>query len=297
MQMFLYDRWEIIGKNIKEMMPERFAKIHDGIIKRYMKSKMKRIIGELRDNAFAQKKNGEEFPVVLKVSELTSATGDMVFIGIVKNISFEQELMKIKDMIANMLPPAISHKLSTGVTEIAEEVQGSVAFVDICSFHSFMSVTSPKDVVKELNKLFRYFDSLCDKFGVEKIKTIGDIYMVACTSGTTTTRVFDYAIRLCEFCWSAIQFTKNESKFHVRAGVGTGNIIQGVLSGSRVSFDIWSDCVNVAARLQKKADPDGIMVCNNTYNHTNFKYDFRINQLEIKGKGIMDCYMLARKKN
>jgi len=121
--------------------------------------------------------------------------------------------------------------------------------------------------------------------------------MIACTTGTTSARVFDYAIRIVEFCLAAIFYTKTQTKFHVRAGVGTGPIIQGVLSGSKVSFDVWSDAVNMAARLQKKADSDTIMVDSKTYEMTNFKYDYRINQYEIKGKeGIQDCYALTRKK-
>jgi len=145
------------------LRPDKLAKKHDSFLKRYAKSKMKYIIGELRDG-FGKTKAGEEFPCVLKVSEIKNGD-DVVFIGIVKNISHAQELMKIRDMIGNMLPPIITQKLAEhGISELAEEVHGSVAFIDIKEFSDYMVRVTPKEVVKALNQIFQHFDSLCDKF-------------------------------------------------------------------------------------------------------------------------------------
>jgi len=156
-----FQRWELIGQNIIIIMPEHIRKFHDGFLKRYVKSKMKRIIGEMRTGVVAIKKDGAEIPVVLKVSELSSGT-DIAFIGmlfcifapltsntvfyctstaIVKNVTFEEELFRIKKMLSNMLPPSVTAKIQAGEKEIAETLLGSVIFIDIVGFTDFMYVT------------------------------------------------------------------------------------------------------------------------------------------------------------
>lgn len=120
-------------------MPEKYSKHHDGYLKRYHKGKMKRIIGEKRDKIAARKKTGVEFPIVLKVSELSSGN-DTAYIGVIKNVSFDEELVKIKEMLSNMLPRDISDKIQQGESEIADEVEGTVVFIDLVEFTKYMYV-------------------------------------------------------------------------------------------------------------------------------------------------------------
>ncbi len=95
--------------------------------------------------------------------------------------------------------------------------------------------------MQDLNFIFKHFDTICEKYQVEKIKTIGDAYMAVCTSGGGT--VFDFAIRMMEFALEVVEFIKKNTQFHVRIGIATGQLIQGVLSGAKLSFDIWGDTV------------------------------------------------------
>lgn len=92
-----------------------------------------------------------------------------------------------------------------------------------------------------MNFIFKHFDTICEKYYVEKIKTIGDAYMAVCTSSGGM--LFDYAVRMMEFGLEVIDFVKKSTQFHVRVGIATGPLIEGVLSGAKLSFDVWGDTV------------------------------------------------------
>jgi len=297
LRLFGYKRWEVIGKSVTMLMLEKFAKHHEKLVQRYMKSKMRRIIGEKRDNIVALRKDRSEVPVVLKVSELI-AGNDLAFIGIVKNVTYDQELQRIKDMIANMLPQSVASKIQNGVSDIAEDVEGSVVFIDLVGFNEFMAKNPAKRIVADLNHIFKIMDSYCDKYECEKIKTIGDCYMAICTSTKGETSVFDYAIRIIEMALEIIAHIQAETKFDIRAGIATGSMVQGVLSGKKLAFDVWGEVVNLSSRLQSLADKSTILVCSRTYKESNFKYIFSQSKtLNVKGKGEVDTYMLDPKKS
>lgn len=125
---------------------------------------------------------------------------------------------------------------------------------------------------------------------------IGDAYMAVCNNGVDG-NVFDHAIRVLELCMDVLKFMGQQTQFHVRIGVATGPLIEGVLSGAKLSFDVWGDTVNVASRLQNLADTDGVIVCPRTYAESNFKYDYKpMKQMEVKGKGMIETYTLLGKK-
>jgi len=197
-------------------------------------------------------------------------------------------------MITNMLPKSVSDKIQNGATDIAEEVTASVLFIDLVQFTPYMSKTPAKNVVQDLNIVFKYFDALCERFGLEKIKTIGDCYMAMCpdVDVNTDTQTYDYAIRVIEMVVMAIEFIRNETYFHVRCGAATGPVIQGVLSGKKLSFDIWGDTVNIAARLQSMSEIDGVTVDSQTYSETNFKYKYEQKKVSVKGKGDILAFNL-----
>lgn len=261
-------------------MNDRYARNHDKYLSRYTKSKMKRIIGEKRDRISAVKKDGTEFPIELKVTgnfyyytycciELNN-TGEVVFIGSVKNVTHDQELLKIRDLLTNMLPMDISERIKSGENEIAEEIEGSVIFLDLCDYDK--SSISGKQLVKDLNHIFKNLDAACAKFklgmfllqllilAVEKLKTIGDAYMAVCSCGSKK-NVFDYAIRTVEMALNVRDFMAS-TVYKVRIGIATGTFIQGVLSGNKLSFDVWGDSVNVASvRLNSMSNAIALATC------------------------------------
>jgi class 3 adenylate cyclase len=196
-------------------------------------------------------------------------------------------------MLSNMLPKEISHRIQNGEKEIADEVEGSVVFIDLCDYNK--SQISAKQLVNDLNEIFQVFDKYCSQYGIEKIKTIGDSYMAVCTTGSENT-IFDYAIRIMEMIRCVRDYMdKHHTQYKLRIGVATGMLIQGVLSGSKLSYDVWSDTVNVASRLQHLASAGQVYVCARTYAQTHFKYHYsacntvNINAVPRKNKQIDKC--------
>lgn len=92
-------------------------------------------------------------------------------------------------------------------------------------------------MVNDLNQIFKAYDDFCEQFSVEKIKTIGDAYMAVCSAGILG-ETFDYPIRVLEMCLKVLEYTKKTTNFEVRIGVATGPMVQGVLSGAKLSYDV-----------------------------------------------------------
>lgn len=291
--LFGYKRWDLMGRNVKMLMPPHFAEKHDGYLHRYLKTKMKRIIGERRTGIVAMHKNGDYLPVVLKVQEIFDSNGTPAFIGVIKSLTIDEELIRIRDMINNMLPPRIAQRIQDGEAVIADEVYATVAFVDFAGFNEFMDRVDGKEVVETLNTFFNKFDELAQGFDVDKIKTIGDIYMCCCGHVNT---LYDHAVKMVEFCLDVIDYMKTTT-FGVRVGVSTGPMISGVLNGTKLSFDLWGDTVNVASRLEHVCPINRVCVSSQTYEETRFKYKFDpVQSREIKGKGIMQYYFVQDRK-
>lgn len=115
--------------------------------------------------------------------------------------------------------------------------------------------------------------------------------MAVCTCGTKK-NVFDFAIRCVELALQVRNFVQSTA-YKTRIGIATGTFIQGVLSGNKLSFDVWGDCVNIASRLQHLANAGEIMVDARTYDETSYKYKYHpCNVRQVKGKGEMQTYMI-----
>lgn len=210
------------------------------------------------------------------------------------------EREKSETLLLNILPSAIAKRLKNGETVIADEhSEAAVLFADLVGFTNKSQHIKPDLLVKNLNKIFTHFDNLAEEFGLEKIKTIGDSYMVA--SGLTelkyehTTRMADFALAIA----SSIQkFTLDgKTSCDIRIGVDIGVVIAGVIGSKKFSYDIWGDAVNTASRMESSGEPGKIQISEKFYEQIKNDYECQYRgQTDIRGKGNMNLYFLLGKK-
>jgi class 3 adenylate cyclase len=176
----------------------------------------------------------------------------------------------------------------------------TILFADVVGFTKFSSSKSPIDVVKFLNKIFRGFDSLADKFGLEKIKTIGDAYMVV--SGLQMEK--DHTLNMLTFALEIIdQINKmnlsnpNEDVVSIRIGINSGSVVAGVVGTKKRFFDLWGDAVNISARMESNGIENCIQ-CTERIAKIALLHPKKFSVIErglinVKGKGEMRVYLIG----
>lgn len=212
----------------------------------------------------------------------------------------EIEQQKSERLLLNVLPKPIAEQLKKGQGIIAESFsQVSVLFADIVGFTELSSQVSAIELVYLLNEIFSKFDELAEKHGLEKIKTIGDCYMVV--AGLPVCRQ-DHAEAIAEMALdmqSAItRFNAEHNQtLKIRTGISSGPVVAGIIGTKKFIYDLWGDTVNTASRMESHGIPDCIQLTEATYELIKDKYLFEKRGLiPIKGKGEMLTYLLAGRK-
>jgi adenylate cyclase len=207
----------------------------------------------------------------------------------------EQE--RSERLLLNVLPAPIAERLKAGEGVIADAFPDvTVLFADIVDFTRHSQRTSPAQVVATLNELFSVFDRLAQRQGVEKIKTIGDAYMVA--GGLPDPRP-DHAEAIAEMALAmqtevARRTDPSGQPLQVRIGIDTGPVEAGVIGTSKFSYDLWGDTVNTASRMESHGIAGCIQVTERTYQRLRDGYRFqRRGPIPVRGKGEMVTYLLV----
>jgi adenylate cyclase len=204
-------------------------------------------------------------------------------------------------LLLNILPKPIADRLQKEQKLIADHFdEVSVLFADLVGFTEFSSHKSPTQLVEILNDIFSEFDRLSELHGLEKIKTIGDAYMVV--GGLPTPRE-DHALAIAllalEMQASLKRFNlKTGENFQLRIGIHSGSVVAGIIGISKFSYDLWGDTVNVASRMESNGSPGKIQVTAVT--HEALKEQFVFEErgpIVIKGKGKMLTYWLIEEQN
>ena len=200
-------------------------------------------------------------------------------------------------LLLNILPGPIAERLkrSTGViAERREEV--SVLFADLAGFTPTVERLPPEDVVTLLDEIFSAFDGLVDERGLEKIKTLGDGYMVA--GGIPTGRT-DHVEAIADLAL-AMQRTLGDipaaSGLALRIGIDSGPVVAGVIGRSKFGYDLWGDTVNTASRMQSHAPAGAIQVTERTHRLLRERYRFERRAVDVKGKGLLTTYLLLDRR-
>lgn len=214
-------------------------------------------------------------------------------------IRLEQE--RSEKLLLNILPGPIADRLRNSDKTIADGFADvTVMFADIVNFTQVAANMSPSQVFTMLNRIFSAFDELAEQYGLEKIKTIGDAYMVA---GGLNEDIEDYAAAVADMAIAMRDllrrdFTINASHLEVRIGIGTGPIVAGVLGKKKFIYDLWGDTVNIASRITAEGVPGMIQCDTTTYHRLSPNFDFHEPQtIYLKGKGNMTVYRLVGRKN
>jgi len=201
-------------------------------------------------------------------------------------------------LLLNVLPGPIADRLKTGESLIVDRFDAvSVLFADIVGFTNFAQHTSPEELVTMLNELFSSFDKLAEKHGLEKIKTIGDAYMVV---AGIPSPIADHATAIAHMALDMLLSIDAYSERHgkamtIRIGIHTGSVVAGVIGTKKFIYDLWGDTVNTASRMESSGIPGKIQVTEATYQllHDQFEFEPR-GPIEVKGKGLMNTYLLVR---
>ena len=203
-------------------------------------------------------------------------------------------------LLLNILPAKIAEKLKKSEGSIASRFESAtVLFADIVGFTSIAARISPLELVSLLNQIFSDFDKLTEKHGLEKIKTIGDAYMVA--GGIPIPRE-DHAEAIADMALdmqSAIADFQTDigASFEIRIGIHTGPVVAGVIGTKKFIYDLWGDTVNVASRMESLGLPGYIQVTAAIRELLKDKYVFEERgAISVKGKGDMMTYWLKSKK-
>ncbi|MBW4680775.1 MAG: CHASE domain-containing protein [Microcoleus vaginatus WJT46-NPBG5] len=212
-----------------------------------------------------------------------------------QQLSNEQE--KSERLLLNILPQPIAERLKQEQKIIADSfAEVTVLFADIVGFTQLASRISATELVQLLNEIFSAFDKLAVWHGLEKIKTIGDAYMVV---GGLPMHRPDHAQAIAEMALdmqqAILQFNADQGEaFTIRIGIHTGPVVAGVIGTNKFIYDLWGDTVNIANRMESHGIPGCIQVSAATYEQLQHLYQFeRRGYIPIKGKGEMLTYLLA----
>ena len=214
---------------------------------------------------------------------------------LLETTKFQKE--QIEELLLNILPKPIADRLQEGQSIIADSFSDvSVLFADLVGFTNFAAHQTAAETVKVLNQIFSQFDQLSIQHGLEKIKTIGDAYMVvgglpelkANHAESIAKMALDMQATMASFN------VQNNQNFSLRIGINIGAVVAGVIGLTKFSYDLWGDTVNVAHRMESNGIPGEIQVTTMVYERLKDKFLFKTRgPLEIKGKGQMIVYLLV----
>ena len=241
-------------------------------------------IGRLRQNS-----QQLEHRVIERTAELQTA-----------NEEIAREKYKSESLLLNILPASIAQELKEGKKQIANDFRSvTILFADIVGFTSLSQEISPEELVNMLNEIFSRFDRLTERYGLEKIKTIGDNYMVA---GGLPIPILNAAEAIAEMALEMqaeiAEYNAMQSKsLNLRIGINTGPVVAGVIGRKKFIYDLWGDAVNTASRMESQGIPGCIQVTESTYSFLKDRYLFeKRGAIEVKGKGTMETYFLVGQK-
>jgi class 3 adenylate cyclase len=210
----------------------------------------------------------------------------------------EQE--KSERLLLNILPEPIARQLKEGRSSIANGfAEATILFADLVNFTQLSARKSPTQLVELLNEIFSAFDRLTEQHGLEKIKTIGDAYMVV--GGLPIPR-HDHAQAVAEMALDMQREVARLSReqgetFKIRIGINTGPVVAGVIGTKKFIYDLWGDAVNTASRMESQGVAGAIQVTESTYERLQDSYLFEERGvIQVKGKGEMTTYFLLSKK-
>jgi class 3 adenylate cyclase len=244
---------------------------------------------------------------VASIISVTSTIATLTLITIIVDLfdretgraegALEKEHERSESLLLNVLPRSIATRLKEHSKEpIADSYREvTVLFADLAGFTVMSKTLDPQHIVTLLNDIFSQFDNLAEKYKLEKIKTIGDAYMVA---GGLPDKREDHADAVALMALEMAKFiqsyqTPTKTKVEIRIGINTGPVVAGVIGVKKFIYDLWGDTVNTASRMESHGVVGSIQVTEDTYQLLKNRFAFEPRgSIEVKGKGPMKTYLL-----
>ena len=207
----------------------------------------------------------------------------------------QDEKARSEKLLLNILPKSIADRLKLGETTIADSFNDvTVLFGDLAGFTRLSTQVPPDEIVSLLNRIFTAFDDLAEKYGLEKIKTIGDCYMAA--AGLPVKRE-DHAVATANMALDMLQIITDSNygnlQMTLRIGINSGPVVAGIIGNKKFIYDLWGDAVNTANRMESHGLPNQIQVSEATYELLKGKFLLEPRgEIDVSGKGIMKTFWL-----
>ncbi len=234
--------------------------------------------------------------------------GLMIFLGLISLLlialyrfykAADREKSRSDKLLLNILPVKTAEELKENGKVAARKFESvTVLFTDFVGFTKYSETLSPEELVEIIDFYFSKFDEIVEKYGLEKIKTIGDAYMCA---GGLPFPTEGHANKMIHAALDIRNFVKKEQQkkgepkmpFDIRIGINTGPVVAGVVGFKKFAYDIWGDTVNVASRLETNSKDGEINISDSTYRliKDQFKCEYR-GEIEVKHKGLMKMYFV-----
>lgn len=202
------------------------------------------------------------------------------------------EKAKSDTLLLNILPIEIAEELKAeGESRARQYEHVTVLFTDFVNFTGISEKLTPQDLVAFIHKNFTAFDAIIEKYGLEKIKTIGDAYLAVCGLPVENSKhaqlVVKAALEIRDF------MENNDTGFRIRIGIHTGQVVAGIVGVKKYAYDIWGDTVNTAARMEQNSEEGKINISEATYELVKDEFEcvYR-GKISAKNKGEIDMYFV-----
>jgi len=213
--------------------------------------------------------------------------------------TISREKKRSESLLLNILPAETAKELKkNGKVDAVKFDQVTVLFTDFVEFSKLAEFAAPELLVKSIDFYFKGFDEITTKYGLEKIKTIGDSYMCACGLPTANkahaSNVIHAAKEMIELVRTELKAHDDLNHFEIRIGVHTGPVIAGIVGIKKWQYDIWGDTVNIASRMESKSNPGRINISETTWQEIKdeFPCEYR-GEIEVKNRGLLKMYFLS----
>ncbi len=214
----------------------------------------------------------------------------------IKTKELEEEKEKTDELLHHILPEDIVNEFKQAGEITPRHYQTvTILFTDFEGFRDITNSLPPGELVEELNEIFGSFDTIIEAYSLEKLKTLGDTYMIG---GGLPKECNDHALKVVCAAIDMMEYLEERNKsskvkWLMRAGINSGSVVAGVVGTNKFTYDIWGDSVNIASRMENSSEPNKINISGSTYNLIKdyFECEYR-GKLNVKGKGEEDMYFI-----